>query len=273
MNIRIQKLLKTHRNLEHTNYRESKDLTVLQNGQSDLESVIIRKAKALALLLDETQTVIQQNELIVGLRTIYGSLETGQNVYGSYDFELPVQPATNHCLRYFPHYLTNLEREELHSVGLSEGYAIAHIPFGGQQVLASGYGGLQDKARQRLKDLTEASETPDTSSKIAFLQAIIIVFEAATRFVLKHGMEAERLVHTAPDAQRQEELRRIAATCRWIAISHLATSMKRFNSSGSLVSFIKWKSNPVCLSDVLIKIYTLFTFMILKMSALPQMLL
>jgi formate C-acetyltransferase len=218
MNIRIQKLLKAHRNLEHTNYREVKDLTVLQKGQSDLEPVIIRKAKALALLLDETQTVILQNELIVGLRTIYGSLETGQNVYGSYDFELPVQPATNHCLRYFPHYLTNLEREELQSVGLSEGYAIAHIPFGGQQVLASGYGGLQDKARQRLKDLNEAPETPDRSSKIAFLQAIIIVFEAATRFVLKHGMEAERLAHTAPDAQRQEELHRIAATCRWIAI-------------------------------------------------------
>jgi pyruvate-formate lyase len=217
MNTRIKKLLEAHHNLEHTNYREVKDLTVLPDDHSELEPVILRKAKALALLLDETQTVIMQNELIVGLRTIYGSLETGQNVFGSYNFELPVQPATNHCLRYFPQYLTDLEREELKSVGLNEGYAIAHIPFGGQRVLAYGYGGLQDWARQRLKDLNDSSETLDTASKTAFLQAIIIVFEAATRFVLRHGLEAERLAYSAPDTQRQEELLQIAATCRWIA--------------------------------------------------------
>jgi pyruvate formate-lyase/glycerol dehydratase family glycyl radical enzyme len=217
MNTRIQNLLKAHRNLVHTNYREIKDLTILQDDQTELEPVVIRKAKALALLLDETRVVILKNELIVGLRTIYGSLETGQNVFGSFDFELPVQPATNHCLRYFPHYLTETEREELQSVGLSEGYAIAHIPFGGQRVLTLGYGGLIDTARQHLQDLAEAPDTPKASSKTAFLHAIIIVFEAATRFVLRHALEAERLSHIAPNAQRQEELQQIAASCRWIA--------------------------------------------------------
>jgi pyruvate formate-lyase/glycerol dehydratase family glycyl radical enzyme len=217
MNTRIKKLLEAHHNLEHTNYRKVKDLTVLHDDQSALEPVIIRKAKALALLLDETQTVILENELIVGLRTIYGPLETGQNVFGSYDFELPVQPATNHCLRYFPQYLTDLEREQLESVELNEGYAIAHIPFGGQRVLAHGYGGLINWARQRLTDLIESPDTPDTSSKTAFLQGIIIVFEAATRFVLRYGQEAERLAHSTPDTQRQAELLQIAATCQWIA--------------------------------------------------------
>jgi formate C-acetyltransferase len=217
MNTRIQKLLKAHHNLVHTNYREVKDLTVLQDDQTELEPVVIRKAKALALLLDETRAVILNNELIVGLRTIYGSLETGQNVFGSFDFELPVQPATNHCLRYYPHYLTETEREELQSVGLSEGYAIAHIPFGGQRVLTLGYGGLIDAARQRLQDLAEAPDPPKASSKTAFLHAIVIVFEAATRFVLRHALEAERLSHIAPNAQRQDELQNIAASCRWIA--------------------------------------------------------
>lgn len=217
MNTRIKKLLEAHHSLEHTNYRVTKNLTVLPNDRSALEPVIIRKAKALALLLDETQTVILQNELIVGLRTIYGPLETGQNVFGSYDFELPVQPATNHCLRYFPQYLTDLERKQLESVGLNEGYAIAHIPFGSQRVLAHGYGGLQNMARQRIKNLMESPDTPDISSKTAFLQAVRIVFEAATRFVVRYGQEAERLAHSAPNTHRKEELLQIAATCKWIA--------------------------------------------------------
>ncbi len=218
MNKRIQKLLHAHHSLVHTTYREVKDLTVLRDEQIELEPVVIRKAKALALLLDETQAVILENELIVGLRTIYGSLESGQNVLGSYDFELPVQPATNHCLRYFPHYLTKTECEELQSVGLSEGYAIAHIPFGSQRILTLGYQGLQDVARQHLQDLDEVSETPEVLSKKAFLHAIIIVFDGATRFVLRHAREAERLSHIAPSRQRQAELQQIAAICQWLAI-------------------------------------------------------
>jgi formate C-acetyltransferase len=161
--------------------------------------------------------VILDDELIVGLRTIYGPLKSDQNVFGLYNNEQPVIPATNLGLKCFPHYLTEIEYDELTRAGLSEGYAIAHIPFGVHRVLTLGYNGLLNEARQRLKALMESPESPDTHTKTAFLKAVIIVFEAATQFILKHAVKAERLSQITKNLQRQQELQTIASICRWVA--------------------------------------------------------
>ena len=103
---RVRKLREAHLNLLHTKYREVKGLTVLDDEKVREESIVVRKAMALALLLDETPAIILDGELIVGLRTIYGPRGEGQNVFGRFSWELLVKPATEHILRYCPHYLT-----------------------------------------------------------------------------------------------------------------------------------------------------------------------
>jgi formate C-acetyltransferase len=202
-------------NLVHTKYREVKDLSILTDDPIIQEPVVVRKAKALALALDETRPVILDDELIVGLRTLYSPLQTGQNVFGSFDYELPVKPATNHCLNYFPHYLTADECAELKPAGIKEGYAIAHVPFGVHKLLTLGYGGIIDSVQQRIEEL---SKTHETSSKIDFLRAVIIVFKAASRFAQRHAGEAERLIQEIISPQRKQELKNLAETCRWISV-------------------------------------------------------
>ena len=214
MNERVKRLKDAHNNLLHTRYRETRHLTVLDDEASRSEPVVVRKAKALALLLDATPPIIMEDELIVGLRTIYAPLEGARNVVGS-DYELPVKPATSHCLAYFPHYLNEEELAEILRLGIREGQATGHVPFGTAKVLKLGYGGIRDQALQALERLE--AEPPTNRERNCFLRAITIVMDAASRFASKHADEAERLAGDASEPARREELRRIAQACRWVS--------------------------------------------------------
>lgn len=215
MKDRIQKLRDAH--LHHTQYRAVKDLTILDDAAVQREPVIIRKAKALALLLDETAPVILHDELVVGLRTIYGPLTAGQNVFGGFDYELPVKPGTMHRLTYYPSYLTAEETDDARKSGIRAGYATSHIPFGCQRVLRLGYGGLLKEARQQVKAL---EDVPQSSEKISFLRAVIITLQAASRFAQRHAHEADRLAKATVDLRRRGELETIGAICRWVSVNH-----------------------------------------------------
>jgi formate C-acetyltransferase len=125
-----------------------------------------------------------------------------------------VKPATNHCLNYFPHYLIEDELEDLKPVEIREGYAIAHVPFGVHKVLTLGFGGIIDAAKQRIEELTDTHE----ASKIDFLRAVIIVFQAASHFTQRYADEAERLILETTKSQRQQELRNMAEICRWVSV-------------------------------------------------------
>jgi pyruvate formate-lyase/glycerol dehydratase family glycyl radical enzyme len=212
---RVQRLLTAHRTLLHTQYREVKDLSVLDDGDGVREPLVVRKAKALALLLDETASVILEDELIVGLRTVYGPLRAGENVFGGFDYELPVKPATAHRLTYFPHYLADEEGAAAQREGVREGAVSSHVPFGCSRVLRLGYGGLVAETLQSMKALQGSSPR---SRKLAFLQAAEIVLQAASRFALRHAQAADRLASTTGDLRRRGELQTIADGCRWIAI-------------------------------------------------------
>ena len=117
---RIDRLKEAHLSLEHTKYRTVKDLSIWDHRDHSGEPIVVRKAHGLALLLDETPPIILDDELIVGLRTIYSSIEEGMNVFRGYG-ELPVNPATRHSLFAYPLYLTDGERAEAEAAGISEG--------------------------------------------------------------------------------------------------------------------------------------------------------
>jgi pyruvate-formate lyase len=211
---RIQRLQDAHLNLLHTQYREVKDLTVLDGGDDAREPIVVRKAKGLTLILDETASIIMDDELIVGLRTVYGSLRAGENITGGFGNELPVKPATEHRLTYYPHYLTDEELKAAQRDGIREGSVSAHIPFGLRKVLHLGYGGLLEEALQKMKAL---KGSPQSSEKMAFLQAVVLVLQAASRFVLRHAREAERLAQKTVNPRRRAELKTIADSCRWVS--------------------------------------------------------
>lgn len=200
--------------MEHTRYRQTRELNVLGDEAAASEPVVVRKAMALALLLDETPPIIMEDELIVGLRTIYGPLEAGRNVVGS-DYELPVKPATDHSLTFYPHYLKEQELAETRRLGIREGQATGHVPFGTARVLRHGYAGIKNEALQTAQQLRADPKTD--RGRTDFLRAVTIVMDAASRFASKHADEAEHLAKMASEPVRREELTRIAEACRWVS--------------------------------------------------------
>ena len=102
---RVSQLLERHIDLRHTEYRTYSELSIWDHGVDPSDPIVVRKAKALKLLLDETPAIIMDNELVVGLRTLYGQVAEGENILrGTY--MLPVNPATDHKKAYYASYLT-----------------------------------------------------------------------------------------------------------------------------------------------------------------------
>jgi len=211
---RIERLKAAHLNLEHTKHRTVKDLSIWDHGDHSGESIVVRKAHGLALLLDETPPIILEDELIIGLRTIYGHIEEGMNIFGGYG-ELPVNPATRHSLYAYPRYLTDQERAEAEAAGIREGTCTSHVPYGAEKLMALGFGGIEEQARKRLDELN--AEIPEDQAGIDFLNAAIITLEASTRFILKHADKAACLAEETSDPTRVAELQEISEICSWIA--------------------------------------------------------
>lgn len=213
MPVRIEKLLTSHNSLKHTKFRTVKQLSIWDYGIKESEALVIRKAKALKLLLEETPPIIMENELIVGLRTIYSELLEGENVFGS-NYLLPVKPATMHKKIYFPTYLTNKEKESALKAGIREGASTSHVPFGTRKILENGLIGLLKNTEKRIEKLQNEKET---QNKIDFLKAVIIIIEASSIFIKKHSETALKLAQECDSEKRKVELHKVSEVCKWIS--------------------------------------------------------
>jgi formate C-acetyltransferase len=213
MPVRINKLLESHNSLKHTKFRTVNHLSIWDYGVKEFEPLVIRKAKALKLLLEETPPIIMENELIIGLRTIYSELQEGENVFGS-DYLLPVKPATLHKKIYFPAYLTKKEKKVAQDAGIIEGASTSHVPFGTKKVLEKGIHGLIKNTEKRIDNLQSEKEN---QQKIDFLKAVIIVLKASTTFIKKHSEQALKLALECDCEKRKAELFQIAEVCQQIS--------------------------------------------------------
>ena len=72
---RIERLREAHNNLVHSKYRMTREQSIWDHADHSSEPIVVRKARALELILRETPAVILDDELIVGLRTLYSPLE------------------------------------------------------------------------------------------------------------------------------------------------------------------------------------------------------
>ena len=209
MSGRVSKLLESHLDLKHIEHRTYSKLSIWDHGADPSEPIIIRKAKALKLLLDETPAIIMDNELIVGLRTLYGQVAEGANILrGTY--MLPVNPSTDHMKAFYAGYLTTAEAMEAQKYGILEGAYTSHVPFGTAMVLELGIGGVKEKALDRMGPGISGAQND-------FLKAVVISFDAISDFISKHAEETRNLAEATGDDARRDELIMMAESIQRIS--------------------------------------------------------
>jgi pyruvate formate-lyase/glycerol dehydratase family glycyl radical enzyme len=214
---RIVRLKERLQRLEHDVYRTHKDLSVVPSRGSSAEAVVVRKARALALALAEMPIYILDEELIVGGRTLYGDPERRDPGMRSHIFRsLSRWPGM-----FYPRYLDDGDSSSDGTLGHNcvdarEGAASGHAAVGFHRVLAHGFGGLRQLARQSAERL-RAEEPPDLPRRLAFLEAAEIVLRAASEFVRRYAQYAATLRDECTDTTRRQELANIAQTCERVS--------------------------------------------------------
>jgi len=160
-----------------------------------------RKARAMNLMLERMPVFIDDDELIVGGRTLFGRRGLSLDHLAS-----PLRPSDDVVPICFPSYAHPEEVTGLgHAEGASQGHYVPNYP----KIMRLGFGGILSQARTR-----HTAETDPTRQD--FLSAVCVAFEGAGAFARRYAELAESM---APDAapERQAELRAISATCRHIA--------------------------------------------------------
>ncbi|MBI3979170.1 MAG: hypothetical protein HY331_13380 [Chloroflexi bacterium] len=206
--------------LEHDRYREHRHLDVLAAGADPAEPVVVRKARALALVLREMPVHIQDDELIVGGRTLYG----GRDALRFVSHQQMFTASSRWAASYYPHYLTDQELGALNAsapnsrpgAGVRPAAATGHAAVGYQRILSLGFGGLRTLAKQSAARL-RAENPPDLARRLAFLEAADIALAGATGLVRRYEQLARTLAATSDDPARRAELSRIAGICEQVA--------------------------------------------------------
>ncbi len=95
-------------------------------------------------------------------------------------------------------------------------YTICQVPwFAPKEFLSLGFNGLKMKADNRIKrlDLTKFEDV----NKLPFLNAVKIALDAATAFIKRYAALARELREREANANRKNELGKIAEICEWIS--------------------------------------------------------
>ena len=174
------------------------------------EPIVVRRSLAFALVLREMPIYIQDDELLVGGRTVYGPpRDRPSEVFPG----LVGQPS----IGYFPTYTTPAEDE---AAGMPGGAASNHNAIGYERVLRLGIRGLKQEvaaSRTRLSANPDGLDPADLERRLAFLRAVDISLDALAHFAQRHADLARRLAAEAGDAERRAELTAVADRCDHVA--------------------------------------------------------
>ena len=162
-----------------------------------------RKGLALKMLIENMPVAIDDDELIVGWRTMSGARNK--------DVTSIEDPSRDVWIHGYPRYLTGEEREEAKAGPWWNGEASAsgHAVGGYGKILQHGLGGIRRLALERL----EAEADPERRD---FLKGVAIAYEAAGILAKRYAGLAAQMAQTAAEP-RKAELQRIEAVCRNIA--------------------------------------------------------
>lgn len=215
--------------------------------ETEGEPMVIRRAKALAKVLDEMTIFIQPDQLIVGnqaskLRAAPLFPET-EAVYLEKELDLFPQREQDRLLiseeakrelreEILPYWrgrtvydvamaamppetreLVKLEHQ-IFSVDIHLTGSIGHIIADYEKVLRLGFNGLKKEVEDKLTtlDLTE----PGSAAKYHFYQACLIICDAVCRWAARYADLARRMAKEETDARRRREYEMIATICDWV---------------------------------------------------------
>ena len=222
---------------------------------------VIRRAKALAKVLDGISLHIDEGELIVGRPTSKqrgGALIPELNAQWvlnemdtmstrEWDRFAPVSDEEKAEIRELLPYwqgrsLDDLwkarvpeDKQRLYNKGFIIGanYATnslypAHMAPDYEKILTRGLKGIQDDIAEAMKDLDLVA--PEDLKKYQFYKAARITLDAACRFAERYAGFAETLAEAERDSNRKEELQKIAATCRKVPAGPAGTFFEALQS-------------------------------------------
>ncbi|MBI3971209.1 MAG: formate C-acetyltransferase [Chloroflexi bacterium] len=210
---RVERLLDGLNRRTHAQHRTVGSFTL--PAEHLKEPAVVRRALAFALVLREMPIYIQDGEVLVGGRTVYGPpREKGSEVFPG------LSGASG--IGYFPTYTTP---QEAAAAGLRGGAASNHNAIGYGRVLTLGLRGLRELAARSRAEIAVGGElTPeDRERRLAFLRAVDVCLEALTRLIRRYTALARQLAAEAPSPERAAELSAIAGVCERVAEAPPAT--------------------------------------------------
>jgi pyruvate formate-lyase/glycerol dehydratase family glycyl radical enzyme len=213
--------------------------------ETEAEPMVVRRAKAIAKVLEEMTIFIQRDQLIVGTQAsklrsapLFPEIEAeylGREIDLFEKREqdrLIVRPEvrrelTEEILPYWKdknikefalaampertRRLVQLE-DQIFSVDIHLTGSIGHVLVNYEKVLGRGILGLEEEVERRIEglDLTD----PDEGRKLKFYEAELILCDAIKGWAGRYADEAERLAEKEPDPRWKQELELISRTCR-----------------------------------------------------------
>ena len=161
-------------------------------------SITERKAYALKLMLEQMPVFIEDDELIVGSRTVYGTRHPNQAEINNTSSDVSVFV--------YPQYMNDEEKKKY---GTSGGWSKGHYVAGYGKILDYGFGGIIEQARNRL-------ENEISQEKKDFLNAVCIAYKGASILANRYADLALEMAQKHSGI-RKTELEKIADVCRNIA--------------------------------------------------------
>lgn len=137
--------------------------------------------------------------------------------------------------------------EKIFQTNLYHYAGAGHLAIDYANLMKVGYDGLIEKAKAGLARLSKRD--PEYGDKRDFYNAIIIMHEAAKKYILRYATLADEMAETEKDAKRKEELLAMAENCRAIAgpapktfwqalqLFNFATTLIQIESNGHSISY------------------------------------
>jgi pyruvate formate-lyase/glycerol dehydratase family glycyl radical enzyme len=243
--------------------------------ETESEYIAIRRAKALANVLDNMKIFIADNELIVGNQAskprsapIYPeySIDWLVNEFNGDPYPLHERPGDKFiCSKetkeeilglidywrgksIYENLRKNLPREcnQAWDMGVIDDTWVSSAGFGNQlpdfeTVLNNGLNGIIEHAQGKLVkiNLTE----PDAIKKYWFLKSVIIANQAVIRFAERFSNECANLANKEQNPQRKRELETLAANCRNVPANPARTFWEGLQSVWMVLLMIHLESN------------------------------
>lgn len=209
--------------------------------ETENEPVIIRRAKAFQHILENIPIIIRDRELIVGSTTI---APRGCQTYPEFSYEwLETEFETVALRSADPFYISDETKQELreanaywkgkttselatsymepetlraidHNIFTPGNYfynGVGHVTVKYEEVLASGFSGIRERARAELEKMSRGDGNYQKKSR--FLQAVMISCDAAVTYAKRYADLARIEAATCKDPVRKKELQQIAENC------------------------------------------------------------